>query len=828
MSKINLNTGWALKEAPLNHGKDMAPLISRQTEGWYSGLSLPLDVRMPLIEAGVIKDPVLSDYFFESEWVEQRSWWFKKDFQVSGKSPVMELVIESLDIHGDVFLNGIHLGHHESAFFPFRREVSEYLTVGTNTLLVRLSSGLEYVSDTDVAEIDFLVSIEGVRDPTRGDKRRVFLRKPAYVYGWDWCPRIATIAIAKNAYIECADAAIIRGVSLETVEIGAVAKLRAKLEIELLDILASADGDIALSLSYEGKAVTDVIVPDVLLRSGINYIDMDINVENPQLWWPNGMGGQPLYDVSAAVTCRGKLWEYPLFKYGIRIITLDTSRVDAENRKFELLVNGFPIFCKGGDWIPSDSIYARVSPEKYDFLVQEAKEANFNMLRIWGGGIYERDEFYDACDKAGIMVWQDIMFACGTFPDHIKDFYALVGHEVDYQTKRLRNRACLAMFCGNNEIPYLYGHMAPLKPEKQYGHKIQNIQIPEYIQKNCRWVPYWNSSPYGGETPNSPKVGNVHHWNNCTMHPEMARRIEPKEYDKVQARFVSEYGYIGPSTKESIERYFDGKPICRDSSVWNYHNNTFEKQTVAAGIKKHYTDKELSLDEYLLYAGLAQSLMLGYSLESLRFKDFCGGGLFWMFNDTWGETGWTIVDYYLRRKIAYYGVRRAFEPVKLIMREAESEIMVMGCNDTAHDISFDLRYGYVGFDGNGDVSEVAAVTIPARSRKMLVAFKNGSHNGLAGIWYAAPQNPEVRPAILRHTDYRQLKIAPPKVKAIFENHGEDLLAKLSAETYCHAVYLDTPADVHLSDNYIDLLPGECREIIAKGQAGKVFDVKIGG
>ena len=822
MSRICLNEGWNLLEAPLHYGKEMAGYILSRQDGWYKGINLPADVHMPLIDAGVIKDPVLADYHVDCRWVERRSWWFMKKIQIDTMYPVMELVIESLDVHADIFFNGVYLGHHASAHYPFRQDISEY-AAKHNTLLVRLTSGLEHVSDADLSEIDFAVCTEANNGcPERGDMRRAFVRKPTYAYGWDWCPRIGTVAIAKNAYIDCCESAAIRWVTLETVQIGVTARLRAELEIELFDILATADADVTLSISMDGRRAANANATGALLRSGINYLTFDVDVDHARLWWPNGMGSQPLYDVNASVCCRGHQCDYPAFQYGIRKITLDTSKVSALDRKFEIQVNGVPVFCKGANWIPADSIYARVSEDKYEALILEAKEANFNMLRIWGGGLYERDAFYDACDKAGIMVWQDMMFGCATYPDHIDSFYDLVGRELDYQTKRLRNRACIALFCGNNENHWIYVGMK-FKREKQYGLKISNTLMPQTMRQNCPWIPYWNSSPYGGDEPNSSHIGDTHHWFECMMNPDMAMRIEPKAYDQVTSRFVTEYGYPGPCALESIQTYFDGRTVERYGKIWNLHNNTFEKLTVDAGIKKHYTDCELSLEDYLLYAGMVQSLMLNYSLESMRFKEFCGGGLFWMFNDCWGEVGWTIIDYYMRRKISFYGVKRAFRPVKLILRDTDDgRAAVVACNDTAEDLTCDLRYGYIGFDGRNDDSQTTHITLPAHSRNPILTFNKGSHDASSGVWYAFPVHPDIQPAILRCPDIRRLKLPPQKASLTMKDKGSDLLITVKAETFCHYVYLNTPPDVRLSDNYFDLLPGESREIIVKGQAGRTY------
>lgn len=835
MKRINLNSGWSLKEAPLNYGKDMAGYVSGQTDGWYNDLKLPCDVHMPLIEAGVIKDPVLSDYCFDSEWIENHSWWFKKTIDYSEfdhNCDVAELVIESLDVHADVFFNGAYLGHHASAFYPFKKDVKEFVKIGKNELLIRLTSGLEYVSDADLSEIDRAVCTELANGcPERGDKRRAFVRKPTYVYGWDWCPRIGTCAIAKNAYIDCLNTATVRNVSLCTIEASPNAKLMATAEIELLDIIKTADANVLLKVSKDGKTHAELAQKDLLLRSGINYVQFDISIENAELWWPNGMGAQPLYTIDVSGRCRGSEFNYPAFNYGIRTISIDTERMDKENRRFMLVVNGIRMFCKGGNWIPADSIYARVTPEKYDTLILEAKNANFNMLRIWGGGLYERDEFFDACDKYGILLWHDMMFGCSTFPDHLESFRDLVGREIDYQTRRLGSRTCMAMFCGNNEDHWIFTssgfcETVHLKHNKQYGLYISNVMVPEYIRKNCSWVPYWNSSPYGGEEPNADNIGDVHHWHECMMNPDVKLRIEPKEYDKVKARFVSEYGYPGPCPRKSIEDYFDGKQIDRNSRVWNLHNNTFEKYTVNAGIKKHYTDRELDLDEYILYAGMTQSLMLQYSLESIRFKDFCGGALFWMYNDCWGEVGWTIVDYYLRRKISFYGVKRAFEHVKLILREIDGNVIVMGCNDTDKEISFALRTGWMAFDGGGDDSMKQDVTMPARSRSVIRSFGMAGHDALSGIFYAWPEDSSINPAVLRTSDTKTLKLCPPKASIISErNEEKDLVVDIKADTFCYGVHLDADDDLRLSDNYFILLPGETRSIRIYGAADKTFNLK---
>ncbi len=753
MKTAIINDGWQLADTPLS-GKDVHAVDYANA----MACALPCDVHMPLIQCGRIKDPVLADYSFDSEWIEKRAWWFRKELSLDVLPKVMLLRFDSIDAHGDVYVNGIHIGRHESAFYPFERDIRPYVREGLNTIDVRVTTGLESVSDDDLAEIDFVVCTEEQNGcPERGDKRRALVRRPAYSTGWDWGPKCATCGIVGDAQLICADDVLIRSVNAYTTQIQETyADLHVALESELLDYAATADGSVTITLSRDGQTVVEHTIDDVLLTSGINYTDATLRVDNPALWWPNGYGEQPLYTLHCAVTCKGETAS-DTRQMGIRTITLDTQRTDGDHRTFAFVVNGVHIFCKGGNYIPADSVYARVTVEKHDKLVAEAKAANFNMLRIWGGGIYQPDAFYDACDRYGILIWHDFMFGCTAHPDHLAWFNALVEKEMAYQTKRLRTRACMALWCGNNENHQIFGTSPErwgirITRDKQYGLYTGNALAVDAVRAHCPHIPYWNSSPYGGADPNAENVGDKHNWGECMMNPDMSRRIDPFAYDACNSRFVSEYGYPGPCVRESIEQYFDGQPIDSSSRVWKLHTNTFEKHTVAAGMRKHHGVEAdaLSLDEYILYAGAVQSLMLEYSLSAHRFKDFCGGALFWMYNDCWGEVGWTIIDYYLRRKASFYGVKRAFAPIKLIMRECDGRVQVMGCNDTAQDVSFDAEIGYLPFDGNAHDTQIIHIDIPARTRRYVYECALPDQDYTSGVLAITPKCDIERAILLTH------------------------------------------------------------------------------
>ena len=835
MSNLNLNQSWLLREAPLHWGKEKLARVLREQSDWME-CDLPCDVHMPLEAAGKIRDVVQSDYCFEAEWIEHRSWWFVKRFDGAGlnlNDEVAELTLEGLDAYADVFLNGEWLGTHLSAHYPFVKGVKKLLLPGENTLAVRVTTGLEQVSDAQLAELGLHSGAKTSDRPLgRNDDRRAFVRKPQYTVGWDWGPKALTCGIVKGVSIRTYDKTAIRGVHAATraATEGGDARIAVSVEVEQLDIVSTRDATVEIRIEKDGVTCAKMTREDALLTSGLNFFDEELTIHGAQLWWPAGYGGQPLYTVHVAVICEGKREEYAPISFGIRTVTIDTSRMDkaADTRLFALIVNGVRVYLKGGDWIPSDSIYARVTDEKYRTLIHEARAANFNTLRIWGGGCYEYDIFYQLCDQLGILLWHDFMFACQIYPDHLDWFVREVEREFDYQTRRLRNHPSIALWSGNNENHWIYSGLfnerGDMSYEKQYGLKLANVYAKKAIRLNCPEIPFWNSSPYGGKDGNANNVGNKHHWVECMMNGDINKRIEPKEYDLVTARMVTEYGYPGPCPVESMNEYFDGQPIDRESTVWALHTNTFEKETVVAGIKKHYLNdvSNLSLDDYLLYAGMVQSTMLGYSLEAMRFKDYMSGSLFWMYNDTWGELGWTIIDYYLRRKTSFYGVKRAFAPIKLTLRQVEGKAVLQGINDTPDEISLSVRLGYMPFDGSPASLDTRAFTLQPRSRAYLCEVNLPDTDYTRGAFVAIPDAEAIEPVALRLHDVKALQLPSANVKIVKEeDRGEDLIVTLTAPGYIHGVHIDEPYAA--SDNYFDLLPGQVKTVTVEKGAGKRFE-----
>ncbi len=828
MDVLGLNGEWEIIERPLSHGVGEMPAIM-EAEASFVGM-VPGDVNDSLVQAGRMPEPLVGLNFREFGWVKERSWWFRRRVSIPNDwetLPEVELCLDGLDVHADIWLNGVYLGHHASVFYPFCARVKDQLVVGEeNVILVRLTTGLDQIGRyPDFPLLEGVPTEEGRGYPERGEKQRIFLRKPAYVWGWDWGPHLPTCGITS-------DGSCLRPCrKLEVVDVKLAAELTDEKAFVHVDaavsydtLIDSARGDITVTLEDESGAVQSQTLDDVFIQSGLTYFSLSVPVENPRLWWPRGSGAQHLYTVSLTVAAGEERAEAQPMRWGLRTVTLDTER-----GRFAFRVNGVPIFLKGGNWVPSDSLYGRITSKKLTRLVEEAAEANFNCLRIWGGGRYERDAFYDACDRLGVLVWQDFMSACAPLPAHEGWFWREFALEAEYQIRRLRSRTCLLLWCGNNEVSSIYpwsvfdGHRDP-------GWSLYHEMLPRMVHELSSHVPYWPTSPYGGQgRVNAPDEGDDHHW--VVMRPEEEYWSCPEYWDSIDIPiFNSEYGYGGPCCLTSTRQYMGSKDPDLYSEVGHEHTNTFyNKPRVNFSIQEHYGDPSgLSLEDYILYGALCQGLNLGYSLESLRANEQTMGGIHWMYNDTWGENGWTIIDYYLRRKGSYYNVKRCLQPVRLVLRRggqafggSDDEVVLLLLNDTDEPLEGSVKLGYMSYDGERASLNDVQYSVAPRSKAVVGSVPVPTNERLrSGTVVAVPAETQLlEPVSWRHCRLRETGISevPVDIRSL-EPKGDDLHIVVGSERFAHAVHLSVPDDLRLSDHFFDLLPGEKRKIIVYGGA----------
>ncbi|RMD78168.1 MAG: beta-mannosidase, partial [Lentisphaerae bacterium] len=705
MFSQDLNGTWQLRHEHLAvAGIEGYHCVHEKANDWLAA-TVPGEVHLDLIQAGLMEEPLVSDHAFQARWPENRSWWYRLNFTPDEEvlaQERQELVFHGLDYYAQIFLNGEFIGEWENAFIPAVFDVTHHLTGGENELLVRLTAGTERARNQKTGE-DTPQNRYGHRQSFAGI---VELRKPQFTYGWDWVETLPNIGIWRAVELRGYSKLRIHDVRclIQLAEDQSTARLTIVGDIRNIHPWQEHLAHIQIRLFSPSDHLEHELELQQLIPTGISRIEQEITIPNPQLWWPNGYGGQPLYRLQVSVG-DGKdecdRWERQI---GLRTITIERSPLP-EGHRFALNVNGTRIFCKGANWIPADAILARVTEEKYHALLQNARDASFNMLRVWGGGIYENEVFYDLCDRLGILVWQDFMFACNPYPDHIPSFREKIAREAQTIIRRLRHHPSIALWCGNNENLWGFKNWwgndrfdYPDKRLKLGGYHLYSQILPELCLDLDPQRPYWPGSPAGGHTPQDETEGDVHWWHPATMHPDISRRYRDEVYDECRARFVSEYGVIGPCHLDSWREYLHPGEMDPEHPVARLHINRFEEETIPAAIRYHYTDPEhLDLAQYIRYGQAFQALLYGRSLEAIRFRkgdpvDDCAGALFWMYDDCWGETGWTPIDYYLRRKPAYYWIKKAFHPLRTIIRRRQDELVVRIINDRLQSFTGRLNF----------------------------------------------------------------------------------------------------------------------------------------
>ncbi len=742
MDTINLNGTWSVRAEPMACIGEAGLAQALQAQDGWLPAEVPGEIHLDLIRAGKMAEPMVGANMPDSRWPETHSWWQRTAFELRADFLAHErlsLVFDGLDLYAQVFLNGKLVGEAADAFVPATFEVKRFLQVGRNELVVRLTAGSELAKDEtpsgqDQAYKPSRAADGSIPNPIQpGDPYghrlwagRKWLRKPQFSYGWDWVDALPNIGIWRGVRLEAHSYAILHDLRLDTRLEGEQVLLEMEAVVENLHPWSERPCRLELEITPpDGGPALHRLYP-VAAVPGRNRVQDAFPVPQARLWWPNGMGDQPLYQVRAEVTdAGGELHDQLQFTIGLRTIQIDRSPLlpPGEGSRFLFRVNGQEVFCRGANIGPHDPILARISDDKYERLVADARDAHMNMIRINGCSIFEAPAFYDACDRAGILIWHDFPLTDITYPDEDRGFVMAVQDEIETALPLLRHHPSIALWCGSNENTWFFTMLNPdlTRPLDIGGQKLYYQVLPEICAHLDPRRPYWPSSPCGGADPNSELEGNCHWWFPFFMNPDVKRRIRHEVFDECRARFVTEYGAIGPCHLESIEEYLDPEEMQPGSFAWQLHTNMHEKETLAAAVRLHYTDPEpLTVPEYVLYGQLFQALIYEHSMEALRFRkndpqDDCQGALIWSYSDCWGETGWSILDYYLRRKASYYGFRRACRPVKVIVRRRGDQLVTRLINDTLQPVIATLDYGWYRLDGTQKVFETRTMIAPPNS-----------------------------------------------------------------------------------------------------------------
>lgn len=817
------------KAEPFTVYYDKAPNAFPSKSGHIKA-PVPCDVITALVGAGITEEPFLKENTKNYLWLRDLSWWFARDFDVTEEllsEDIIRLYVEMLDFKADIILNGRPVGRHTNAFCAFEEDIKRFLKPGLNQIVIRLTSGIEDNYPKDSVSF-YCASPNAICD------QRVYLRKPQFTYGWDWCQPIPTCGIGRGIRLEGFSCARIAQSRVDTLSLaGNDAEIAFEFEIEKSVMTSSEEVTLEYSLVCDGEEAYTAR-EELLLVGGLNFHHKKITLKDARLWWPNGYGEQNLYTFTASCTCRGVRSDAKPRRIGVRTVDIDHSKLEDGTRNFFFTVNGVRVFCKGGNWVPTDSVYLRTPDSSYRTLVDEAKAAGFTMLRMWGGGTYEPDCFYEYCSEDGILLMHDFMYACGFYPDHLDSFLFEAKREADFQTKRLAHYPCMAVWTGNNEIHESHTDWfpEPAMPDRFYGEKIFNYILPEAVRKNSPTISYMPSSPYYGSIANQVDDGDVHAWSYLGRREETKFKFtyELEAFDRMPARFSSEYGFFGAQMESTVRRYLDGADMAFDNPAWKHHGEFDRKRkSIDGAIDNHLTDfAKLDEKAYLLYSGIMQGVLYSEMAEAMRRKPYGAGDLIWMYNDCWPETGWTVIDYYLTRKVSFYFLKRAFDTKKLIVRRIGDGTEVTVINETPECITAELTYGYMGFDGETRGTKKETLTVAAHSWQQFTFDAPGDVQN--GFWYASAEKAGFETADSLRGYYRSYVFPEASVQIKeTQKDGDDLLVTVVSDAYAPVVALTVSDDrTHFSDNYFKLYPGMPKtvRIIGCGEEPQVQAVQM--
>lgn len=811
-----LDKGWEFSQAGSNE--------------WMSA-RVPGTVHQDLLDHGRLPDPFYGMNEQKVQWVEKEDWLYRTVFTVTAdqlKSDAAWLTFEGLDTYADVYLNGSLLLKADNMFVGHKLAVKDVLREGENRLMIRFRSPVEETApqwDTD--------GFNYPADNDHSEKRMsVYTRKAPYSYGWDWGIRLATSGIWRPVKLTFCNGAAIDDFFVRQQEVTEqVAKVDNQLEI---NNVTSTPKEAQVKVVYAYGEQADTLTRTVVLQPGKNSLSMPAWIEKPHLWMPNGWGDPALYTFTATVSVDGKEVASREEAIGLRSIRV-VMEDDKDGKSFYFEVNGKPMFAKGSNYIPGDALLPNMTGERYARLFEDIRAANMNMVRVWGGGIYEDDRFYEEADRNGILVWQDFIFACTTYP-HDPTFLKRVSEEAVYNMRRLRNHASLAMWCGNNEIyegMRYWGWKDKYSPvvwkEMTEGYDVLFRQLlPELVEANDPGRFYMHGSPYEANwgRPESWKIADSHNWG--TWYGQ-----KPFEsLDTEIPRFMSEYGFQAFPEMKTIRMFASPEDYELESPVMNAHQkasigNFLIKKTMAL----YYKVPEKF--ENLIYAGLIlQGQGMRHGIEAhRRHRPYCMGSLPWQLNDSWPVVSWSSIDYYGNWKAMHYQIRRAFAPVLVDAIKEGNNLSYYIMSDRLTDEELTLNLELMDFNGKVYRKQKVDGLLPANTSKLF--YQEPVEQALAGRDSA--------------TTFMHMVVKSKKGEVLsdeiyyFAHPKDQLLPKTPLQWqvkqkkgYCEVtvkagklardIFIEVPVQgVRFSDNFFDLLPGQKKKVIITSPDGKSLD-----
>ncbi len=798
---LSLSEGWMFRQT----GSDK----------WYPG-TVPGSNFTDLLKNDLISDPFWGTNEDDLQWIESESWEYKVTFQLTRaqlQHQRVDLTFEGLDTYAEVLLNGQKLLEADNMFVEWRAEVSGLLREGENSLSITFQSPTEYIKKFG--------QIPDYRYPAENDHSEenlsVFVRKAPYHFGWDWGPRFVTSGIWRPVKLTFRPSMFFEDVHFQYEIDDDQVRVKALVEFQ-----SQLTNKALISVNCLNEAL-DVISHPVEASAGRNRVQFSFSIKDVKKWWPKALGDPFLYLFRVDVSVDGSSISAITKKIGFRTIEV-VQEDDEYGQSFFFQVNGFPLFIKGANYIPQDSFLDRVSPQSYKRLFDDAFAANINMLRVWGGGIYENDEFYDLADERGMLVWQDFMFACTLYPGD-QSFLENVGKEAVYNVKRLRHHASIALWCGNNEIHMGWNHWDWQK-KFRYSDELQKKLHQDYLELFEGVLPeivarydgsrfYLPSSPISNwEEDQDFTIGDNHYWG--VWHGEAPF----SEFKNKVPRFMSEYGFQSFPLGQSVEKYAPKSEWALDSEVMKLH----QKHPRGNDLITQYMASDYHVPEdfesFLYVSQILQAEGMRVGMEAhRRHKPYCMGTLYWQFNDCWPVASWSGIDYYGQWKALHYMVKRQYADVLVTCDIGEQNLELYVVSDLMSDLQGEWRLELFDLQGNKllDRSDMLLVEKNKSQKCFEAPIKEllGDSFEADVILKATVTSTE---APLSQNTYhfvpvKDLNLKAPTITYDLTIEQEVISVKLKTDTLAKGVFLSfEKLEGNFSDNFFDLIPGETKVV----------------
>ncbi len=808
--KIFLHQNWQFKNS---------------TEKIWKKATVPGLLHSDLLDHKIILDPFYGQNENELQQFGKDNWDYKTVFEADEallSNRKIRLGFEGLDTYAKVYLNDHLILEADNMHRRWEVDCKAFLKLGKNQLLVKFQSPFNYLEEKYGNNFRVLPASN---DPSP-KKESAYVRKAPFQFGWDWAPRIVTAGIWRPVYLEVHNNTYLKGQYFSTQKIEKdKATVTARFELGFID---NKNSDLQIEI-YDAAS-------DQLLASRKINSEADLNftfeIQNPKLWWSNGLGEAHLYDVEIRLLRNNHLLDKKNQKFGIRTIELVQEK-DRIGTSYFFRLNGKDFFIKGANYIPQDILLNRVTEDQKRKLVQDAQNANMNMLRVWGGGIYESDSFYDLCDEHGILVWQDFMFACGSYPAD-DDFIHNVVSEVEDVAKRIGNHPCLALFCGNNEVEvawFNWDWQGQYDMSEEDSAKIWNDQvklfndtIPETLFKVLPGVNYVHTSPLSN-------WGKLENFNHSSMHywGVWHGADDFSGFEKYIGRFNSEYGFQSFPEMSTIKKFASDEQLSLDSEVMKHHQKSYVGNERIREFAVQYFAEPKNFEDFVYLSQLTQAYGIQTAVLAHRIKKgHCMGTIYWQLNDCWPCPSWSSIDYYDNKKALYYWVKKAYEPILPVLKKEDDYFKLYLLNDDFNENAVEVSLTVKDFSGKLQwVKEYSLITKENANEVLANFSKERFSNDLFAEIEISIKGEKQSSYIYTFAEPKELALQDPGLSYRVEKIKDSLQMTITAKSFAKSVFVSSnEVGLQYSDNFFDLAPGSSKTIIIKNaNDDRRFEIK---